>query len=152
MRLVLAKDDPDQSLIAQAQALFDGVDEDEVIEAVASSDPWIVEMAVIALAESKSTAMRQVDSRVFGRYGRSDIEALRIKEAAARWLSCERGAPCGPNQFRELQQCLFFSNCGLGLDTRSFIQQRQLSDRDFELMQDYLQELRDLRGWSSDPG
>lgn len=52
------------------------------------------------------------------------------------------GAPCGANQFAELNQCLLLGNCGLGLGVQGYIQQRELSGWEFELMQRYLAALR----------
>lgn len=145
MKLVIADDLESQREIAQADSFFRGASEGDMIAALGSSNPWVAETAALALSGSSSPRIREMERRVFSDSLLTPGEIQKIKGNAARWLGCELGAPCGQNQYSEVADCLYLGNCGLGLDTRTFIRQRVLSAREFELMQAYLRELDQLR-------
>jgi hypothetical protein len=127
-------------LLARAHHTFEEESEADVLAVLsASHEPWLIERALQAFAEGRGEVARQLDREIFPpelSLQRSEVE--RIKWMAARWRACELGAACGPNQYHELSQCLYLGNCGLGMDVRTYIQQRELSGWQFELMQKYL--------------
>lgn len=126
-------------LVARAKLSFHGESEAEILGALsATDDPWVVERALAKVARLDGPIAQQVHREVFADYTVGKDDASRIKFMAARWRACELGAACGPNQYHELSQCLYLGNCGLGMDVRTYIQQRELSGWQFELMQKYL--------------
>ncbi|MBB5014504.1 hypothetical protein [Rehaibacterium terrae] len=126
-------------LVARADGYFMGEDEAQLLDVLAASDdPWVVERALGRLVMQRDGPVgQQAESGVFAQNMPRD-EVNRIKLAAARWRACELGAPCGPNQAYELLSCLQHGNCSLDMDVRTNIRQRELSGRQFELMQKYL--------------
>ncbi|HEX5754803.1 MAG TPA: hypothetical protein VFY12_00425, partial [Arenimonas sp.] len=129
-------------LVAMAATGFKGQGEVEVLSAMLEADkPWVVEQAMHAFASGKGQLSRQLDEEVFPfslRAMPNQLELGKIKSMAARWRACELGAACGPNQFEELNQCVLWGNCGLGLGVQAYIRNRELSGYQFELMQRYL--------------
>ena len=137
-------------VVARADNLFKGEGEDSIRDAFHGTDePWIAERALLAFSVSKGPEAHRIDQEVFP----SDLllstavqQRLLIKQMAARWHACTMGGACGPNQSYELNQCIYVGNCGIGLSVQAFIQQRELSGRQFELMQRYLAAIKELRG------
>jgi hypothetical protein len=130
---------------ARASRLFEGEGEAALLDVLREADdPWVSQQAMLALAASKGPLARQLDAEVFPSYLRAVApqRLAEIKAHAARWHACSRGAPCGANQNHELAQCLYLGNCGMGLGVQAYIQQRELSGFEFELMQRYLAALR----------
>jgi hypothetical protein len=139
LRLSVAAKDGDLS--ARAARFFDGEPEVAVLDVIrGAKDPWIVEAALYRLSADNGPLVRDVSNRVFP----SDMlltrgeEVAFIREMAASWRGCQLGRPCGANQFDALQMCAIEGNCNMGRDVRAIIQQRELSGRQFELMQRYL--------------
>ncbi len=116
--------------------------EEELLTLLREADePWMIWRALESLGGREGRLIRQVEREVFSPEIRLLIQPSdigRIKAMAARWRACELGAPCGPNQHYELTQCLYLGNCGLGMDVRTYIRERELSGWQFELMQKYL--------------
>lgn len=130
-------------IVARAQLMFDGETEDAIVGALTSTDdPWVIERALVVLSAPDTRFSRDLREEVFSNRVLDPQRAHRIQELAAQWYACDRGAPCGPNQTAQLNECLYRSNCGLGLGVRSFIQQRELSGFENELLQQYLAALR----------
>ncbi len=128
-------------LTARADKFFSGENEASVLNALQEpQDPWLTERAMNALFIANGPVAKQLDSEVFPSFmlSVSPAEAMHIKSMAARWRGCELGAACGPNHHHDLDQCLHLGNCGLGLGRQAYIQQRELSAYQFELMQKYL--------------
>ena len=128
-------------LTARAYNLFPEENEASVLNALQESkDPWLAERAMNAFFIKNGPLAKKLDSEVFPSFMQavSPAETMHIKSMAARWRGCELGANCGPNHHDELGQCLHLGNCGLGLSRQVYIQQRELSDHQFELMQKYL--------------
>jgi hypothetical protein len=128
-------------ITARAYNLFPEENEASVLNALQESkDPWLAERAMNAFFIKNGPVAKQLDSEVFPSHmlAVSPAEAMHIRSMAARWRGCELGAACGPNHHNELGQCLYLGNCGLGLSRQAYIQQRELSAYQFELMQKYL--------------
>lgn len=130
-------------LTAQAALLFQGMGEEDIIHAYQSADdPWIVESALHALGRNNGPIAREIEAAVFPESMRkfNPDEIRLIREAAARWMSCQSGRYCGPNEFEVLRKCYYGGggDCPFGLDEMSRIQQRDLSGYQFDLMQNYI--------------
>jgi hypothetical protein len=131
--------------VARAYRMFEGEDEAALLGVLREADdPWVRQQAMLALASSKGPLARRLDADVFPSHLRAAAPQRleEIKGHAARWHACSMGAPCGPNQNQELSQCLYLGNCGMGLGVQAYIQQRELTGFEFELMQRYLAALR----------
>lgn len=126
-----------------AQFRFGDGSEEAALSAYEKADsPFVRSRALLAFVSLNGPAAQAISESVFNRQMLDPAVVRRIEAQAARWESCAQGSPCGPNQRHELNECLYQGNCGLGLGVQAFIQQRELSAREFALMQQYLTELR----------
>jgi len=126
---------------ARAYRFFEGEDEAATLDAyLETENPWIAESALMAFATHKGPLAREIDAAVFPSLMRSvsPQEVDTIKMQAARWRGCQLGRPCGANQIYELNRCVAEGECTPGRSIYLIIQQRELSGRQFELMQRYL--------------
>lgn len=127
--------------VARAAAYFEGESEAAKVSAyLETANPWVAESALMAFATSDGPLAREIDSEVFPSTMRSASpqEVTRIKLEAARWRGCQLGRSCGANQINELNRCVVEGECALGQSVQMIIQQRELSGRQFDLMQRYL--------------
>jgi hypothetical protein len=140
MRERLASNAEKGDLVARASRLFEGATQVDLLDAYASAEePWVSDVALNILLSTQNSFARDLAVDVFGRHpSMPQLQRGAIIAAAARWHACDMGTPCGANQNWELGSCLYQGNCGIGMDVRTFIRQRELSGYEFDLMQRYL--------------
>lgn len=127
-------------VVAQAALFFEGQTEDEIVRAFAQTDrAWVAENALSAFAIKNGPLAREIEREVFPEtllYDRQQINLIKI--SASQWLGCQRGRPCGPDQFQQLSNCYFAVDTCVSMSVTNHLRNQQLSDYQFMLMQRYL--------------
>ncbi|MCB1560473.1 MAG: hypothetical protein KDI75_05195 [Xanthomonadales bacterium] len=136
-------------LSAKAAMGFHGESDDVLLSVLGDTDkPWVAEAVLNALADGRrnSPLSRELEAEVFP--DRTLLNRKRIdliKQYAAVWERCQRGAYCGANQNEALQMCVYGGVCDSVQDLTNVFD-RDLSGREFQLMQDYLEALHRSSG------
>jgi hypothetical protein len=111
-----------------------------------TQDPIALERALNAINSGRlGDSARSVGGDASPEFALFNNEQQIVREAAAMWLACSMGAPCGPNGSFQTTQCLYLGNCATHLSVQAFIRDRFLSATQFEQMQRYLAAIAALR-------